>query len=506
MKKIFISSFLLLVGEFLFTSISSAQNLGVAAYKETTPYSQEFKQIIKTSDGGIIGVSSLGYNGRASKINSSYQQVWSIGIDSIPLSDAIETNDGNYILLGHALTTNYYGAVYIIKVNTSGAILFEKMFYSSINNQLTADGICKAAGNDSGFVFYGGNCIAMHYLIKCDKNGNVQWEKQHAGLGNGAYLSMISESNGYVADFNCSGSTFQSIGISKMDVSGNVTACKIYEGSNAVSVFHNSLAKKASGEYYIWAGPNDTAGTQDYTINSSLTSVSCKRHTMSTQLEITSVLATQNANDEILMTGVLSPGYGVYIKLNSSDNIVYQKQSSTFPSYFNASVNLGGGTYGFGGSASTFGKIIAVVDENSNGVCTTTNLGLNTSNYSVLATTPTITNTVVNALFLTPSLPLYSVTQVKTNLCGALSVENNNAENSEISIYPNPSNENITIETRDKNIKSITIINSLGQVCFQTAEINSTILTIDLSDFKTGIYFLQVNNAEVSSVRKIIKQ
>jgi hypothetical protein len=506
--------FLLLATILFFTSGISAQNTGLTGYKETTPYSQEFKKNIRTSDGGIIGVSSLGYNGRACKLNSSYQQVWSVGVDSIPLSDACETNDGNYILLGHALTTNYGGAVYIFKVNPAGTILFEKMYSSGPNNQLTAEGVCKAAGTDSGFVFYGGNCIAMHYLIKCDLNGNVQWERQHVGLAGGAYVTMIAESNGYVGDFNCPGPSFPSIGIAKMDVMGNITTCKIFEGACGVAPFHNSLTKKNNGDYYIWVEPGDSMGVQDYIINNSLSTVTCKRHINSSgvQLEVTGVVATQNANDDVLMSAVLSPGIACYLKLNSTDNFIYQKQYTTFPSYFNSCAVMGGGTYLLGGSASTPGKIIAIVDENGAGVCATTNLNLNTSNYSITTTTPTISNAIVGAQVAVANLPLNAVVQTKANVCGALAVENNSLQNSEILVYPNPTNSSVSFDfnSPSNGKMHLQLFDYTGKIVLdemQTVSEGQSTIQLDMESLSQGIYSLkvQLDQENYFSVTRVVK-
>ncbi len=504
--KFYFPSFLFAFALF-FTTVSSAQTLGVRAFKETTPYIQEFHKIAKTSDGGIIGVGPNGYWGRVTKMNASLVQQWSLGIDSIALLDVVETNDGNYVLMGLAITTNYYNAVYIIKVNPSGTLLFEKMFSSGPMNQFTADGICKAAGSDSGFVFFGGNCSAMHYLIKCDKNGNVVWERQHVGYGNGTYVAMIAENNGYVGELNYLGA-HSDVGIAKMDVNGNLLWDKIYDAPVSVGVLHNSLTEKANGDYLICTQPNDSSGVQDYLIDNSGNTVTCKRHiiTGSIAWEPTNVFATGNANDELLLLGLLSPGLGTYMKLSATDAIVYDKQYTLSTSYFNNAVSMGAGVYALGGSTGSNGKIVALIDENGGGVCNTTNLNFATSSVNLTTTTVAITNVTVNELIAVGNFSLYPVSQTQTNLCGTLDVNSVADNNSGIDIYPNPTNEKITVTANNETIRGIKIMNAVGQVCFHAEEINAEETTIDMKDLESGIYFLQIDNGKGTTVKKIIKR
>jgi hypothetical protein len=77
-------------------------------------------------------------------------------------------------------------------------------------------------------------------------------------------------------------------------------------------------------------------------------------------------------------------------------------------------------------------------------------------------------------------------------------------EDSNISLYPNPSND-YTIINSDNLIKSIEICNILGEILSYTI-INDNFAKIKLADFDSGVYFARIidNNCNIS-VRKIIK-
>lgn len=71
-----------------------------------------------------------------------------------------------------------------------------------------------------------------------------------------------------------------------------------------------------------------------------------------------------------------------------------------------------------------------------------------------------------------------------------------------IKIYPNPANNKITINSPEKSILEMTDIN--GQI-IETFQQNSSNMTIDISNYPNGIYFVKVKAQEKMFVQKIIK-
>lgn len=62
-----------------------------------------------------------------------------------------------------------------------------------------------------------------------------------------------------------------------------------------------------------------------------------------------------------------------------------------------------------------------------------------------------------------------------------------------VNVYPNPASSNVNIVAQ-QNINSISIINMLGQTVF-SANVNSYSTLLDVTGFRKGIYFVQVNSS-----------
>jgi hypothetical protein len=79
-------------------------------------------------------------------------------------------------------------------------------------------------------------------------------------------------------------------------------------------------------------------------------------------------------------------------------------------------------------------------------------------------------------------------------------------EEEAISIYPNPTRKQITVES-GSGINSIRIISMLGEEIFSEELIDKKLKTIDLQSISAGIYFVEIeDNTGNSVIRKLIKQ
>ncbi|HEX8516998.1 MAG TPA: CHRD domain-containing protein [Bacteroidia bacterium] len=78
-----------------------------------------------------------------------------------------------------------------------------------------------------------------------------------------------------------------------------------------------------------------------------------------------------------------------------------------------------------------------------------------------------------------------------------------------VNIMPNPTQNQITINTINKAIGSIEVITLYGQVIYKESYSKNgsgTIATIDLSNYAKGIYFIRINGTDYSVLKKIIKE
>ncbi len=78
--------------------------------------------------------------------------------------------------------------------------------------------------------------------------------------------------------------------------------------------------------------------------------------------------------------------------------------------------------------------------------------------------------------------------------CSFVSTDDTSTSN-QISIYPNPTNGQITVSWDHENVETVTIYNSLGQEIFSLPTNGATALNTDLTNLANGIYFvaLQTN-------------
>ena len=81
---------------------------------------------------------------------------------------------------------------------------------------------------------------------------------------------------------------------------------------------------------------------------------------------------------------------------------------------------------------------------------------------------------------------------------------NGSIQNSELLIYPNPTNEKVIIELGNLIGQHLKITNAIGQIVY-AAEIKNTKIEIDLSDFANGIYTIQVQTAKGIVLKKLVK-
>jgi len=74
----------------------------------------------------------------------------------------------------------------------------------------------------------------------------------------------------------------------------------------------------------------------------------------------------------------------------------------------------------------------------------------------------------------------------------------------EVSVYPNPAHELVTIQTAHPAYMSVEITSSTGQLISIKA-LDGTTLLLDLSSFEKGVYFITIRSKDLLTTRKIVK-
>jgi len=75
---------------------------------------------------------------------------------------------------------------------------------------------------------------------------------------------------------------------------------------------------------------------------------------------------------------------------------------------------------------------------------------------------------------------------------------------SELSIYPNPTNNLLTIETDKPDHYSIDITSMNGQLIYNS-DMDRTSQQIDLSSLQKGVYVITVRSKDFVTIKKIVK-
>lgn len=96
------------------------------------------------------------------------------------------------------------------------------------------------------------------------------------------------------------------------------------------------------------------------------------------------------------------------------------------------------------------------------------------------------------------------VTRINT----AVGINELSSKNNNLRVYPNPSNGlvNVDISQFDNQKMNISIINYLGQITEAKTQRSTSNLTIDLSNYQKGIYFIEIRSDEKLERAKIIIQ
>lgn len=93
---------------------------------------------------------------------------------------------------------------------------------------------------------------------------------------------------------------------------------------------------------------------------------------------------------------------------------------------------------------------------------------------------------------------------------GALSVENVPVLNSDITMYPNPAVNQVTLQMDVQQSASnvrVTVYNMTGQVMYQSnAVYGNTTIQLPISNWENGMYLVRIGNSDHALVKKLIKQ
>ena len=280
----------------------------------------EASSIQQTSDGGYIvagrtgryernswGDFSIVYNAWVVKLNARGNIVWqkNFGGSREDTANSIQqTKDGGYIFAGMTssadgdVTGNHEdGDIWVVKLNASGNIMWQKSFGDSGWN--TANFIQQTS--DDGYIFAGYTLPSAAdyneaWIVKLNASGDIEWQK-HLGGSGGDEANSIQQTDdgGYIFAGYTTSNDGDVVGVHglgdlwivKLNASGDIVWQKCFGGS--AWDYANSIQQTNDGGYIV-AGSTYSTGSD----------------------------MTDNHDNR----------YSLVVKLNASGNIVWQEYFS----------------------------------------------------------------------------------------------------------------------------------------------------------------------------------
>lgn len=142
---------------------------------------------------------------------------------------------------------------------------------------------------------------------------------------------------------------------------------------------------------------------------------------------------------------------------------------------------------------------------------------------TVIVNSPTFTNTAYELRTHTYTVPATGVyyfgiqNAIPTNAAGAvtmlldnftvnetLSIDSVNAALN-VSVYPNPANDTVYISSDKNTFNNVSVVDMNGRVVKTASFDNASTLSMDIAELSSGVYFLNINSAEGTVNRKLIK-
>ncbi|MBK7869927.1 MAG: DUF11 domain-containing protein [Saprospiraceae bacterium] len=195
------------------------------------------KALIQTRDGGflLVGFSeSFGSDNDLDvyliRTDVDGKVIWSQVYDEGFIEhayDVMETEDGDFLIVGDINTVGTQRNIYLLKVNASGKQMWSRQFGNSTTSQ-RGEEIVKAV--DGGYVIIGSTNDTPTgkfdiLLLKVDENGNQMWEKKYGGAKDDEGRAIVQFEDGYVftgySDNTAPGSFDRDIVVYKVNANGD---------------------------------------------------------------------------------------------------------------------------------------------------------------------------------------------------------------------------------------------------------------------------------------------
>ncbi|MBK9320115.1 MAG: T9SS type A sorting domain-containing protein, partial [Bacteroidetes bacterium] len=428
---------------------------------------------------------------------------WNTFISGFTTSNAVflrivELPDNGFAISGN---TTFNGGGFILKTDASGTVVFMKSYGIQLYD-------CITDPTDDGFVLTTNSGNTISGIIKTNSSGDIVWsdarnflpDPDHyyiaRPLSNGNYLAVgtaydnpsISNGSGLIACYNATGTILWS---------------QRYAGPEWTTGFRE-FTELPDGSILL-------VGTSSQLTVPGLRTLITKVDSVGNVIWCKSSLSTSRINnygyefsDNLLYIAGNYEWSGVdirpaTIKIDSNGDVLWTRIHPEFD-YINDVAYGTSNDFSINGSQMCFNnyRTFCSTDTALSQSCALYDTSYSFVNVTMtaLATTPVAATPVTSATNLT-RINFSAVNYVKTDVCVLSGIENNmEADELKVSIYPNPAQDNLTIEiSRIDFIKGMNfiLINSLGEVTKQF-NLNAPNNQLNLKELNSGIYFYSIKN------------
>jgi hypothetical protein len=456
------------------------------------------------------------------KWDASFNDLWSF---EFPNTDILanpsltfikESRLGSYYL--SASTADYEKAV-VFKISSDGNLLWQKTY--SISGNMNMSAFQKGPVGDDGFIFGTGACSVSNGVVKCDANGNIEWQKQFGRSDAGGVVTctgIVNDGAGYIVTSSFNVESFVN---QKLDGAGNLVNYEAYQNSSRSMKTTESIAYNGGvailGDYN---GSNNNIDNFICYVNSDLT-VNMYNHLELTNGSYMNLgdFTVDGSGQNIILNGYNLPGsvasgnasvgFALSLSPNGSINWGY---NSTERNYFygitawgDRIINVGMGR-DFTLQSNDF-PIVNIMGDTGAGLCDSTVLPVAVTQVALTHLTGTSSeNTVTSFTVATPTIsPINNIPFSRTMICGTAPLSlasNEKIEN--LSIYPNPASESMAVTFHSDNEVMLTITDLSGKLVMKVPNFNSG-TDLDIAHLNAGFYMLHLNAADYNVARKFVK-
>jgi len=513
--------------------------------------------------GGTSSTTGIATSGAHQEILAGNSDAFVVKFNSAGVRQWGTYYGGSYSESGDGITCDVNGNVYVTGYTSSTTGIASSGAHQEI---LAGSGDAFIVKFNSNGVrqwgtYYGGSSQEVVRGISCDASGNIcvtGYTSSTTGIASsGAY--QVTYGGGYYDAFVARFSTCDIYPANAGLISGPTSVCQ-YQNSVIFSV---PLIANATS--YVWTLPSGATGTSDtnsisvdfglfsgnITVMGTNTCFDGVPSSLPITVSIPDLLDICYVEFDTLTNK--NKVFWSSTESNSTDSVfVYREQSLGVWNKIGSTIYSNGGyidsysnpmnqsynytisafdTCGFEGELSSNHKTITLIksyDQLSNtyGFSWSAYEGLSVSEYNVYGVeangTATIIGTVPGNNYMynytnpSPSYLNYFVGfdapacgaktnhTVRSNYVSAVTTSIESYYSILSEVYPNPVNEELTIEVKD-NTEPITfkILNAIGQEIFNGEIVDKTI--VQTSDFASGVYFIRFENGKTVEFKKIVK-